>query len=325
MNSLVSILIPAYNAEKWIRQSIQSALAQSYSPIEVIIVDDGSTDGTIGEIKRFGDRVTLIEREHAGANACRNLLTQLAQGEWLQFLDADDYLLPSKVSDQIHFLTNYNTPLDVVYSPTILRQEDTCLETPTAIDPPFDETVQFVRWMPFCTHGMLLRRSAVLEAGGWKEDQVVCQEHELVFRLITLKRNFAVWNQPGTVYRIHSTDTVSRNNLLRTMQIRMEILDRFEEWLIHSERMTPLHRREIYAARLDTARFAWRIDESQGEKLARKAAENGYYWTRNAALPLSFQVVTRIAGFRAAQKLAQFRRGIAMTRKPIDVSAARQD
>lgn len=314
MNPLVSIVIPAYNAEKWIRQSIQSALGQTYSPIEVIVVNDGSTDGTVDEIRKFGDRVSLIEGQHAGANACRNLLTQAARGDWLQYLDADDYLLPNKVSDQMHLLNSRNFELDVVYSPTILRQEATCLEATTSINPPHDETVQFVRWVSFCTHGMLMRRTAVLQAGGWREDQGVCQEHELVFRLITGNRRFAIWNQPATVYRIHSSDTVSRHNPLRTVQVRMEILERFEQWLIHNERMTPLHRREIYAARLDTARFAWRIDESHGEMLARRAAEGGCYWTRNPALPLSFQLVTRIAGFRAAQQLARFHRSLGSKR-----------
>jgi glycosyltransferase involved in cell wall biosynthesis len=321
MNPLVSILIPAYNAEKWIRQSIQSALAQTYSAIEVVVVDDGSTDGTVAEVRKFGDRVKLVESRHSGANASRNLLTQLARGEWLQYLDADDYLLPNKVADQIHYLSRHDWKVDVVYSPTILRQEITCAEAATTIEPPYDVTLQFVRWISFCTHGMLLRRTAVLDAGGWREDQGVCQEHELVFRLITSNKQFGVWNQPGSVYRYHSSNTVSRNNPLRTMQVRMDILDRFEQWLSSNRRMTALHRREIYAARLDTARIAWGIDESQGELLARKASSSGHYWTRKPALPLSFQALNRIVGFRAAQKLARFHRRVIKPRRLGGVSA----
>jgi glycosyltransferase involved in cell wall biosynthesis len=309
---LVSILIPAYNAATWIGQSIQSALDQTYSPVEVIVMDDGSTDGTAGEIRKFGDRVTLVQGRHAGANPCRNALTQLARGEWLQYLDADDYLLPGKVAGQIGFLASRDWRFDLVHSPTIIRWEGSGEESATAIDPPYDAAVQFVRWIPFCTHGMLLRRSAVLRAGGWREDQPVCQEHELVYRLITGNTSIGVWNQPATVYRFHSTATVSRNNPLRTMQVRMGILERFEEWLTQSGQMTPVLRKEIYIARLDTARMAWQIDESYGEMLARKASKDGHYWaSRQPALPMSFQLTARMVGFGAAQRLARFRRGSA--------------
>jgi glycosyltransferase involved in cell wall biosynthesis len=301
---LVSVLIPAYNAEKWIRQCIQSALDQFYSPIEIIVVDDGSSDGTVEEILKFGDRIKLIRGQHAGANASRNLLTQAARGEWLQYLDADDYLLPNKVADQIRFLRGHDV-CDVIYSPTIIRREDTRTESVTVIEPPYDELVHFVRWIPFCTHGMLLRRSAVLHAGSWKEDQPVCQEHELVFRLICNGCSFSVWNQPGTVYRHHSANTVSTKNPLRTVQMRMNILDRFENWLIDSGRMTPIHRKEIYAARMDTARVAWSIDEAYSMILARKGSSHGHFWVSGrSALPLGFQVLCRTAGFRASQKFA---------------------
>jgi glycosyltransferase involved in cell wall biosynthesis len=326
-NPLVSVLIPAYNAEKWISQSIESALAQTYSPIEVIVVDDGSTDGTLNEIRKFGDRVRLIPGGHAGANFSRNLLTQAAQGEWLQYLDADDYLLPNKIADQMRFKRNHES-LDVIYSPTIIRREDTRMETATTIEAPNDATVHFVRWIPFCTHGMLLRRSAVLQAGSWKEDQLVCQEHELVFRLISNGCRFGLWNQPGTVYRYHCKNTVSTANPLRTMQVRMNILDRFEQWLLDTGLMTRVHRAEIYAARLDTARVAWVIDAAYGEQLARKAFGTGHYWLlHRAALPLGFQLLCRIAGFRATQRLARFVRtaGVPkLIRVPVEVLRGRR-
>ena len=304
---LVSILIPAYNAEKWIRYSIQSALGQTYAPIEVIVVDDGSTDGTVEEVLRFGDQVRLIHGGHAGANASRNLATAAARGEWLQYLDADDYLLPNKIADQIRFLRRNDWQFDTVYSPTILREESTCAETPTEIQPPYDVAVQFVRWVPFCTHGMLLRRSAVIEAGGWREDQPVCQEHELILRLITANRSLGIWNQPATVYRFHSSGTISKNNPLRTMRMRMSIVERFEGWLEDNGRMTPALRKEIYAARMDTARVAWAIDEAEGEALARQASRAGHHWIHGRhALPLSFQILTRAMGFRTAQRIARF-------------------
>src|SRR5678815_984429 len=98
---LVSILIPCYNAERWIRQCIESALDQTYPNKEVIVVDDGSKDASLEVIKSFGDRIRWETGPNRGGNAARNRLLQLAKGEWLQYLDADDYLLPEKISRQM--------------------------------------------------------------------------------------------------------------------------------------------------------------------------------------------------------------------------------
>jgi glycosyltransferase involved in cell wall biosynthesis len=98
---LVSILIPCFNAERWIGQAIESALAQTYSPTEIIVVDDGSTDRSLDIIKGFGQRIRWETGPNRGANATRNRLLTLARAPWLQYLDVDDYLLPDKVERQM--------------------------------------------------------------------------------------------------------------------------------------------------------------------------------------------------------------------------------
>jgi glycosyltransferase involved in cell wall biosynthesis len=100
MSELVSILIPCFNAERWIGHAIDSALEQTYSPTEVIVVDDGSTDSSLGIIEGFGRRIRWETGPNRGANAARNRLLSLASGPWLQYLDADDYLLATKSSDR---------------------------------------------------------------------------------------------------------------------------------------------------------------------------------------------------------------------------------
>src|ERR1700734_3340325 len=101
MSPLVSILIPCFNAKQWIAQAIESALQQTWPEKEVIVVDDGSTDGSLGVIKRFEGRVRWETGPNRGGNQARNRLLELARGEWLQYLDADDYLLPDKVALQM--------------------------------------------------------------------------------------------------------------------------------------------------------------------------------------------------------------------------------
>jgi glycosyltransferase involved in cell wall biosynthesis len=99
---LVSILIPAYNAEKYIKATIRSALDQTWRKKEIIIVDDGSVDGTLQEARRFSSRKVRIESQaNAGAAAARNKAYQLCNGDFVQWLDADDLLHPDKIALQM--------------------------------------------------------------------------------------------------------------------------------------------------------------------------------------------------------------------------------
>src|SRR5438552_18454960 len=102
MDELVSILIPAYNAERWIADTIQSAMAQTWSRIEIIIVDDGSSDRTVAVSRRFESRrVKVVTQPNMGSTAARNKALEFAQGSYVQWLDADDLLHPEKVARQM--------------------------------------------------------------------------------------------------------------------------------------------------------------------------------------------------------------------------------
>lgn len=102
MKPLVSILIPAYNAEQWISDTIQSALKQTWPNKEIIIVDDGSSDGTLSITQQFASKeVCVVTQDNQGGSAARNRAFELCQGEFIQWLDADDLLSPDKVATQM--------------------------------------------------------------------------------------------------------------------------------------------------------------------------------------------------------------------------------
>jgi len=102
MAELVSILIPAYNAEKWIMDTIKSAVNQTYKNTEIILIDDGSTDNTLEICKRFASKsVNVISQRNMGAAKTRNKALNLSQGTYIQWLDADDILAPDKIERQI--------------------------------------------------------------------------------------------------------------------------------------------------------------------------------------------------------------------------------
>jgi glycosyltransferase involved in cell wall biosynthesis len=109
MTNLVSILIPAYNAEKWLGDTIRSALSQTWPKKEIIIVDDGSSDNTLAIARQFeSGSVKVITQENRGASAARNRAFSLAQGDYIQWLDADDLLAPGKITEQLKDRENCN-------------------------------------------------------------------------------------------------------------------------------------------------------------------------------------------------------------------------
>lgn len=102
MQPLVSILIPAYNAQEWIADTLRSAIAQTWERKEIIVVDDGSTDRTLAVARRFeSDGVRVITQDNQGAAAARNKAFSLSQGDYIQWLDADDLLAPDKIERQL--------------------------------------------------------------------------------------------------------------------------------------------------------------------------------------------------------------------------------
>jgi len=104
MANLVSILIPAFNVEKWIGMTIDSALNQTWSKKEIIIVDDGSKDKTLNVARKFESKnVKVISQNNQGASNARNKALEYAQGDFIQWLDADDLLAPNKISEQMKF------------------------------------------------------------------------------------------------------------------------------------------------------------------------------------------------------------------------------
>src|SRR2546427_9044351 len=102
MKLLVSNLIPAYNAEEWIADTLKSAIGQTWERKEVIVVDDGSTDQTLAIARQFAsERVSIVTQNNQGAAAARNRAFSVSQGDYIQWLDADDLLAPDKVARQM--------------------------------------------------------------------------------------------------------------------------------------------------------------------------------------------------------------------------------
>lgn len=206
---LVSIIIPCYNVEAYVSDALESALAQTYRPLEIIAVDNNSTDGTKDILleyqRRFGQLITVLEEKKQGAPAARNLGLRHAKGEWIQFLDADDVILPEKISIQVNLIQEKKEGAAVVFGAyRFLLQDGTSQEIPVKYDCPW---LSLVSSYAGITSSNLWKKAEVEAAGGWLEGQYSSQEYILLFEI--LKRssliikddsiNTEVRKRPGSI------------------------------------------------------------------------------------------------------------------------------
>lgn len=113
---LVSIVIPVYNGSNYLRDAIDSALAQTYPHIEVIVVNDGSTDNTDAIAKSYGNKIRYFSKENGGVSTALNLAIENMQGEYFSWLSHDDMYSPEKIESQINILKNLDDKKTVIYS-----------------------------------------------------------------------------------------------------------------------------------------------------------------------------------------------------------------
>jgi glycosyltransferase involved in cell wall biosynthesis len=104
---LVSAIVPVYNGERFLADCLKSVLAQDYKPLEILVLDDGSTDATPQIAKSFGERIRYVRQKNAGEASARNKAVELAGGEFIAFLDADDLWYPGKISAQVSVMERY--------------------------------------------------------------------------------------------------------------------------------------------------------------------------------------------------------------------------
>jgi amino acid adenylation domain-containing protein len=213
---LVSIVIPAYNAEKDIAQAIRCAISQTYLEIEIIVVDDGSQDGTVQTAREilkssFKGRWLVLELGvNKGASAARNVALKQAKGEWIQFLDSDDTIAADKIKAQMKYARTAAPEVSAIYSSwRHVYLEDGNLVPAGPVNTPRYEgkhPLMFCMYYTSLHHGAcLIRRSALERVQGFDETMRSYEDADLLVRLAkeTGQFQFAASNSPSYLWRLY--------------------------------------------------------------------------------------------------------------------------
>jgi len=204
----VSVIIPVYNRAELIAQAVESVLRQTFSDFELLVVDDGSSDGTWEALQRYGSRIRALRQEHQGASAARNLGIQTAAGEYLAFLDSDDLWQPQKLARQVAFLDQHPEAALVHCDGWVIKGQDVPADLAsratfyaTRLPPHGPEAPARLMSAPIITSHLMVRSAAVKRAGGFAEDLWLHEDADLILRLLEAGQAIAYLPEPLVVKR----------------------------------------------------------------------------------------------------------------------------
>jgi FkbM family methyltransferase len=296
------VIIPCFNAREWIGEALRSVLDQGVADLEVIVVDDGSTDGSPDVVAREFPDVRLVRSDHQGPSAARNLGTMLCSGEFIQYLDADDLLGTGKLERQMCALVESGA--DVAYGDWSELAADNASKKARVVarriegDPQIALFTDF--WCPPAAY--LFRRGIVERVGGWRRDLPVIQDARFVLDCALHGGQFVYCPGEAARYRVHATGSVSTRDPREFRRDCLRNALSVEQWWqahggVNRERKSALIK--VYGG---VARGSFDADRATFES-ACQALERlePHYAPRR---PRSLRLLARLGGYRRAEALA---------------------
>lgn len=222
----VSVVIPAYNYGLFIRQTIDSVLAQNYRDREIIVIDDGSTDDTPELVASYGTEIRYYRQENQGLCASRNRGIELAQGELIVFLDADDWLLPEMLASAVAIFEQ-EAALGIVVSGWQIVSEggQVIAEVQPWQTLPDLNAENWIVWRPLLPSATMFKREWLVRVAGFAPDTFPAEDIDCVLRMVALGCQSAWCPHLGVAYRLH--DRSITQNTVRQAEAFERLYDRF--------------------------------------------------------------------------------------------------
>ncbi len=216
---LVSIIIPCYNSAEFIAEAIESALAQTYPRVEILVIDDGSTDGSADIIARYPVRSFHTSRAHV--SAARNFGIRESLGQYVLFLDSDDRLLPNAVSAGVNAISMRPDCCMTAGGHNLIAENGDLLRTRTK---PLHTRDAYARLLKHnfieCTSSVLFRRSAIIDAGGFDIDLHVSEDYDIYLRMAR-QCSMCLHSEVITEYRIHGSNISHKSAMMLVTTLKV--------------------------------------------------------------------------------------------------------
>jgi glycosyltransferase involved in cell wall biosynthesis len=296
MKQLVSILIPAYNAEAYISDTLRSAIAQTWENKEIIVVDDGSKDKTFAVARQFeSDRVKVVTQKNQGASATRNHAFSLSQGDYVQWLDADDLMAPEKTSTQMEAVERSGSKRTLIsgawahFMHRPYRAE--------FLSSPLWEDLQPAEWMTrkmelniyMQTATWLVSRELAEAAGPWDTRLLGDDDGEFFDRVLLASNGTRFVKESRVYYRQSGASSLSyighSNRKLEAQWLSMQLHIGYLRSLVDDDRVRAacvIYIRNwmgnFYPERLDIFRQAQELTKSLGGELQVPSLSWKYSW-----------------------------------------------
>jgi glycosyltransferase involved in cell wall biosynthesis len=219
---LVSVIIPSYNSKVYLKDAVTCAVNQNYEPIEIIVIDDGSTDGTSDLFSEFENQnVRCFRIENGGASNARNYGLEKASGDYIQFLDADDIIADSKIEKQVQLMQLNDT--DISYTPWIYFKESPSDGYQTQFKfMHINHSIMRTGKELMISYGMdnwfiptvawLVKRDLIEKAGYWNPVKCPNDDGEYFSRILFWTKKVVCCNENLAYYRLTSSDSLSKLN-----------------------------------------------------------------------------------------------------------------
>lgn len=223
----ISVIIPTYNRLGFLRESLDSVCAQTFSDYEVIVVDDGSTEDIAAGIADHPAQARVIRQARSGPGAARNLGIKAARAETIAFLDSDDLWAPTKLERFVRLLDD-SPEIRIAYGP-MLPIDAERHDVPGRTKPCHDGQITTPLFLSSFVHvpTVVCRKSTLVDIGGFDPDLPVCEDYDLWLRL-SATEPFALIAEPLAFRRLHG-DRLSKSSMARNLDVKAHVLRRFRE------------------------------------------------------------------------------------------------
>jgi glycosyltransferase involved in cell wall biosynthesis len=311
---LISVIMACYNAASYVEEAISSVLRQTYSNTEVIVVDDGSQDASPDIVKRLTathpDRVRLKHLKHSGPYPARNLGLSQARGDYIAFLDADDWWREDCLEKLLTTLQDEGADLSYCGWQNVGEH----MLSPEPYIPPAyeaeDQANAFLKSCPWPIHAALIRQSVLDTVGGFSERLFSSMDYDLWLRILAHTRNIVRVPEVLAYYRWHGKGQISATRwrqVLDAVQVRRDFVTRYPNMVKHLSSET-LHQLVDGQLLNEAYRTYWSRDLVNAQKLFRAAFARRAWHAKDLKYVLPALLPSRV--FQGIVGLASTSRGI---------------